>query len=321
MSHEIQEPATVQYFQRTQKLMREWGSECTGLQSHLLEVFSQLESMRARLAHTEDEMKLKCDHLAKREKELERLRDAARRQQSEQRGIDRKLARAEQARTDLEAERQRTRRQRQLNDELQARLEKGQQRLESVQRERDQLQSDLDAASRDAADAARLATALKDAQHELAQTRAEHQSDARQVLPMPNQQKLSRGEQPPLTAEALADWEEERSALDRALEQARRRAAKLADTLAEERSRFASERRAWSEQLGRMRTQAGTRVFGVNPGAAASLRVASTATGAATTTSGEKKDDALVDCVLAQFAQFRDKDGSRKAPARCAATA
>ena len=314
MSTDNQDSAAAEYFDGIQKTMMELRLESTSLEAYVSEALSQVKAMRARLAETEQETVLECRRVSEQEKELEKLREALRREEGRRQEVEQKLKRGEEAQSALETEQRRTCRQEQLNKELRSCLDDSQRDMESVKSERVKLREKLDAFRRGATRSVALPAELTSVRNDVVEGGCQRGTNSRRLLQPPGQQEHAVGEKPSFDASAVAELEEERSALEAELEQTRCRTAELANALATERNRFSEAKNAWAKESNlRLRTSPRP-IVSATAGKAVIDHVQKN-----NGKDGRRDSDIVVDCVLAQFAQLRNNSGLRQVSRKCAA--
>ena len=109
--------------------------------------------------------------------------------------------------------------------------------------------------------------------------------------------------------ERLEELQEERAALETELEQARHRAAELANAVAEQKQRLAEERTGWTDELNKLRSLKDMRA---PPSIAASASKGAPESAPRSSLAGIGSSDPVVGSVLAQFAQLQKDAASRR---------
>lgn len=270
-------------------------SECADFESFVLDTLGQLETMRADLMERRNDLEAERQRLTQEEAELkQRLADAENGQTGDadiDDQIDRLQSKLDEANAALERERERAEQgglqERELGDHI-----------NQLEQTRAELEAERDQARREREELDSVREELDEARNELDHLRGQSQH-------------LDQGQ--------FAEMEEERLALEAELEQARHRAAELANTIAEQKKQLAEERNGWSEELKQLRGLLESRAIlqAAPPNPPHTEHSPESGVAAqAPSSAGMASADPVVGSVMAQFAQLQKDAASRRAKKR-----
>jgi chromosome segregation ATPase len=296
MSEDIPQPPTADRLTIAKNTMAELRTECVEFEQFVVTMLDQLEGMRFELADRETGLQAKRQRLEDQYAEFERRRDEFERSRGEQTEFSAELV---QARDQLKDTQESMLRERNRADQNEQQNKAFCTRIGALEEERLELMGRLDTTVEELRKLESVAGQLEESQRQL--------NSAKEELTVLKTD-LEKGHEgaTPLDQQRLFELEQERDALEDELERARRRAAELSDTIAEQQRQLASERNGWSDELKQLRTLLETR--SVPPSLAEGLvtpQMASARAVAGAADGQGANSDPVVGSVLAQFAQLK----------------
>lgn len=325
VSSEILEPDVVDRFEGLKKSTAQLRSECEGFQGFVADTLEQLEVMRGKLAEREGWVQAEYERIDEQREAVTRLRDDFDRSQGDSSELEKTILDLRQelgeTKEALEAQCQHADRCEAENNESHDRLTSLQQELEASEAERghlkaacEQLKAERGADTQDSEGFADVVSKLDETQQRLDEARQELDATRIQLSDAREEQERNRVSGPAGEPAVMRELEEEREALEAELEQARHRAAELANAVAEQKQQFVDERTGWTAELGALRALKDMHAP-VSITASASKATSESDQVASPSPAGIGSSDPVVGSVLAQFAKLQKNVASRRSDA------
>ena len=307
------ETTAVDRFDGLKKSTAQLRSECASFQGFVVDTLDQLEQMRVKLAEREGRVQFEYKRLDEQREAVTRLRDHLDQSRDDSSDLEKTIlelrAELDETKEALDAQRQHAERNERENRESCELLETLRHDLEVSESQRQQLSAERDKGRQDSEGYAEAISQLEETRQQLEETRQELDATRTQWSEARKELKQARDSSYAVEPERFKELEEERAALEAELEQARHRAAELANAVAKQKQQLAEERTGWTDELNELRS---LKDMHAPVSIAASASPSAPEPASKSSRAGIGSSDPVVGSVLAQFAQLQKDAASRR---------